>query len=93
MDYAVYRRILERRTYVDGSTLENKLIIERPTDFNSNTESSVVTETRDASNNLLAKQKSSYFGSALYSFSQTSDANSYTKWREAKEYKTGGICD
>ncbi len=88
MDYAVYRRILERRTYVDGSTLENKLIIERPTDFNSNTESSVVTETRDASNNLLAKQKSSYFGSALYSFSQTSDANSYTKWREAKEYKT-----
>lgn len=88
MDYGVYRRVLERRTYADGSTLDNKIIYDRPANLNSNADSSVITETKDSSNNLLAKSKSYFYGNARYSFSQIQYPSDYSKWREGMEYKT-----
>ena len=86
LDYGIYRRVIERRVYADGSTLEHKEIYERPTEINSGEKSSVVTESRDVSNNLLAKQKSYFWGSAKASFLVT--AMGYSKWRDGKEYQT-----
>lgn len=85
-DYGVYRRVMERRTYADGSTLESKMIYERAVDFNSGTQSYAIIETRDASNNLLGKQKSYFHGSARQSFSQV--ASDYGRWKDGREYKS-----
>ncbi len=86
-DFGVYRRVMERRVYTDGgsSTPEHKMIYERAAELNGGT-SAVVTETRDASNNLLARQNTYFHGSARQSFSQ--QAADYSKWREGREYMT-----
>ncbi|HEX9928866.1 MAG TPA: hypothetical protein VGB02_10050, partial [Pyrinomonadaceae bacterium] len=85
-DYGVYRRVAERRVYADGSTLEHKMIYPRATETDSNTQSNVAVETRDASGALLGKTMHYYYGSARQSFLQ--QATNYSKWREGKEKKT-----
>jgi YD repeat-containing protein len=85
-DYGVYRRVAERRVYADGTTLEQKMVYPRAAETDSNTQSNAAVETRDASNNLLAKTRHYYFGSARRSFGQS--PVEYSKWKEGKEKKT-----
>lgn len=83
--YAIYRRVIERRVYTDGATLEYKMTYSRPEGYGFYQEY-VETDTRDASNNLLARQRHYFHGGANRSFSQT--AIDYSNWREGREYKT-----
>lgn len=85
-DYAIYRRVAERRVYENGSTLEQKMIYPRVAEINNNAESTAQVETRNSGGDLLAKTKHYYHGSARQSFSQS--AINYSKWREGREYKT-----
>jgi len=81
----IYRRVVERRVYPDGTTLESKMTI-------SNFETSnpaLTTVTVDHLNlggTLLLREKHYYNGSALASLGQR--PLSYSFWKDGKEYQT-----
>jgi len=83
LDFGIYRRIIERRVYADGSTLEHKEIYERPAELTG--ASSVVIESLDAADNLLSKSKTYFWGSAKASFLQ--QPLDYGKWRDGRAYQ------
>src|SRR5713226_6914384 len=76
--YEIYRRVLEKRVYPDGSTLEGKTVFTSPESCGSYSNCSAFTysgyatvDEKDASGNLLARQRH-YFNSygAAYSIAQ-----------------------
>jgi RHS repeat-associated protein len=81
--YAIYRRVIERRVYSNGTTLDYKMTYSRP---DVSGQSYVETDTYDASGNLLARQRHYFYGSASNSFGQS--AIGYPSWKHGREYKT-----
>ena len=98
MDWQIYRRVVERRTYANGTTLESRTTFSRPetltTDANGKpavaTLGYVVVDQTDAAGSLLTRQKHYFYGSAGGSLNNTA-VNAplrYTDWKEGKEWKT-----
>ena len=87
----IYRRVLEKRIYPNGSTLEGKTTFSRPESYNSGTISFenlgyVVVDQRDPSGTLLARSKHYFHGSPRLSF--FTGATSYPGWKEGREHQT-----
>jgi RHS repeat-associated protein len=76
-DYGVNRRLIERRVYADGSTLEGK------TGFSSG--SLAIVDNLSPAGALLGRTKHYFYGDPLTSLGSP---NSYPSWQQGKEYKT-----
>jgi RHS repeat-associated protein len=84
----IYRRVLERRIYPDGATLEGRMTYSRPEDVNGSTNTGyVVIDHLNANGGLLSREKHYYYGSPRDSFIFT-QPNSYPEWKDGREYKT-----
>jgi RHS repeat-associated protein len=86
--FAVYRRVVERRVYVNGSTLEGKTIYSRPESFNGQIQNLgyVEVDSRDPAGTLLSRSRHYFYGSANASLSK--GALDYPAWRDGREYQT-----
>jgi RHS repeat-associated protein len=89
-DWEVYRRVIERRTYSNGVTLESKMTYSRPETGVGSSLGYVVVDQKDAAGALLGRQKHYFFGSAGDSLNNTSmnQPISYPVWKEGREYKS-----
>ncbi|MFY9571566.1 MAG: RHS repeat-associated core domain-containing protein, partial [Blastocatellia bacterium] len=92
-DFQIYRRVTERRVYPDGGAgvgYESKTTYSRPENFNASggniNDGFVLMEQRDASDNLLSKDKHFFFGGAAPTISR--QPNDYATWNDGKEYQT-----
>jgi RHS repeat-associated protein len=85
-EYAVDRRLIERRVYPDGQTLEGKTTYTLTPGNFFDPGDKVVVDHRDASNTLLAREKHYYYGSSATSLTQ--GPVDYPAWRDGKEYQT-----
>ena len=98
MDWQIYRRVVERRTYANGTTLESKTTFSRPETLTTDglgkpavaTLGYVVVDQMDAVGTLLARQKHYFYGSAGGSLNNTGVevALKYSDWKDGKEWKT-----
>lgn len=79
--YQIYRRVIERRTYVDGTTLEGR------TTYTVNGATTTVSH-YNAAGTLLAREDHSYAGSAALSLFYGSGSSFYSDWHEGKEVST-----
>ena len=91
----IYRRVIERRVYKDGTTLESKMTYSRP-------ESGVppaspvnlgyvTVDQLDANGALLGRQNHYFYGSARASFNPGGGNQapiSYPAWQDGREYQT-----
>lgn len=88
----VYRRIVERRSYVGNSTPSSRTTYSRPetrigsTGCNYQTTGFVDTENFDAANHRTGLQRHCFYGSAARSFS--AGPLDYSPWKEGREYET-----
>jgi RHS repeat-associated protein len=83
--YAIYRRVVERRVYIDGSSLTHKTIYSRPEQTQFNGVEYVDVTRYDAGGVQLFRERHYYYGTASGSFSQ--GPTEYPGWRYGKEYK------
>jgi RHS repeat-associated protein len=81
--YAIYRRIVARRVYSDGATLEGQTVYAESHD---NATTTVVVDNLKPNGTLLAREKHYFFGNFVGSLSGT--PTSYSPWREGHEYQT-----
>jgi YD repeat-containing protein len=94
-NYHIYRRVVERREYPDGSSgssFANKMTYSVPETENSvccgiTTVGYVTVEQRDGSNNLLAKSKH-YFTGPGAGVSLSHSIHALAVWDEGKEYQS-----
>jgi RHS repeat-associated protein len=82
----IYRRVLERRVYADGTTLESRQTYSRPENSAGDNLGYVIMDHLDAGGALLARQQHYFYGSPRSSFGGT--PVSYSNWKEGREYKT-----
>lgn len=85
-DREIYRRMIERRSYVDGTTLEGRMTFSRPESMSSHLDY-VQLKQFDASDNLLSNEKHFYYGGALATLLMDNPLG-YSVWNDGKEYKT-----
>jgi RHS repeat-associated protein len=90
-EYEIYRRVVERRVYSDGATLDTKITYSRPESYNSNShifqnDGFVVMDQYNSGGTLLARSKHYYAGSARSSLFQ--GPIDYSSWIAGKETKT-----
>lgn len=76
----IYRRVIERRVYADGVSLEGK------TTYSNEISSPVTVDSRDATGTLLARSKHYFHGSPVNSLDQF--PTEYSEYREGREYRT-----
>ncbi len=98
MDWEIYRRVIERRTYANGTTLESRTTFSRPETETTNgvgevsvsTLGYVVVDQMDAAGALLGRQMHYYYDSAGDSLNNTAvnAVLAYPGWKEGKEWKT-----
>jgi RHS repeat-associated protein len=95
MDWQIYRRVIERRTYANGTTLESKTTFSRPESVVGSTLGYVVVDQMNAAGTLLARQKHYFHGSAADSLDNTGIFASlaYPGWKEGREWKTEMLDD
>lgn len=90
-NWQIYRRVVERRVYPDGSSYQSKTTFSRPEtiDGSLNVQSvgHVLVDQYNSAGTLLTREKHYYFGSAGASLKIHSGV-SYPSWKEGKEYKT-----
>jgi len=77
----IYRRLVERRTYADGTTLSHKLTIDRLPSSGSFT-----VREKDGSNNLIRMSKHYFHGEPDF-VTPFSFGTYYDHWQNGKEYK------
>jgi RHS repeat-associated protein len=80
-----YRRVVEKRVYADGVTLESRMTFSRPESTTTNA-GYVEVKQLDAGGALLSQVRHYYYGSAKSSFFQA--ATGYAGWKDGKEWKT-----
>jgi len=83
--YSIYRRVIERRLYKDGVTLESRMTYSRPESTSGNL-GYVVLDQRNSGGTLLTREKHYFYGSASASFDQK--AIDYAAWKDGREYQT-----
>jgi RHS repeat-associated protein len=81
LEYQIYRRVVERRTYVDGTTLESR------TTYSANGGTTGVSHYNSAGT-LLALESHSYYGDPAASLFAPVEGGFYSDWHEGKEYST-----
>ena len=89
IDKQVYRRVSERRVYLDknSSTVSYKTTISRPEDSSGGNLGYVDVENKDsAGTTLFTKERHYYFGSAKVPAAQA--PTDYSPWKPGKEWKT-----
>ena len=79
--YQIYRRVIERRTYVDGITLEGR------TTYTANGSTTTVSHYNSAGT-LLAREAHSYHGNAADSLFVPVEGGFYSTWLEGREHTT-----
>jgi RHS repeat-associated protein len=79
--YQIYRRVIERRTYADGTTLEGR------TTYTLNGATTTASH-YNAAGTLLARESHSYAGSAEFSLFTATSSAFYSDWHEGKELST-----
>jgi RHS repeat-associated protein len=82
-EFEIYRRVVERRVYSDGATLDTKMTYSRPGDFPGVYS---VVDQYNSGGVLLSRSKHYYDGSARSSLFQ--GPTDYPSWKEGKETKT-----
>lgn len=85
-DPAIYRRVIERRVYADGATLESKMTYSRPESSTANL-GYVTINQYDAGGTLQTSERHYYYGSPKTSLLQN-DPTDYSAWQDGKEYQT-----
>jgi YD repeat-containing protein len=87
----IYRRVIERRVYPDGSTLEGKTTYSRPeSNCGSSNLGYVIADHLNASGGRLAQEKHYFYGQASNSL-VPQDGFEYPSWTDGKEYKTEAL--
>jgi len=94
--YQVYRRVLEKRVYSDGSTLEGRTVFTSPEGCNSGTGCSGATSSpgyatvdeKDASGNLLARQRHYFNGGGAAASIASHDPTAAVDDMEGRETET-----
>ena len=81
----IYRRVLERRVYADGTTLEGKMTYASTVSFGAYYTNLVEVQYRDGSGSLLGANKHYFWGSPTVFGTLGTD---YAVWKDGKEYKT-----
>ena len=87
----IYRRVLERRVYVDGTTLQGKTTYSAVASGSLDPKPWTTTVTADNLNSagaLLSRSKHYFNGSGLASLFQSYSKYVYTAWNEGREYQT-----
>jgi RHS repeat-associated protein len=87
----IYRRVLERRVYVDGTTLDGKTTYSAVASSASDPKPWTTTVTADSLNStgaLMSRSKHYFNGSGMASLFQSYSAYVYTAWNEGREYQT-----
>lgn len=94
-DWQIYRRVIERRTYANGTTLESKMTYSRPESAVGSTLGYVVVDQKNATGILLGRQKHYFYDSAVDSLDNTDvySSFSYSGWKEGREWKTETLDD
>ena len=94
--WEIYRRVAERRTYADGSTLQNRETFNAT--YNASTDAqpwytTVTVDYLNSSGTLLARQKHYYNGSAAASLiaDQQLPHYYYPLWSDGQEYQTEAL--
>jgi RHS repeat-associated protein len=85
-NYAIYRRVVERRVYADGVTLAEKTRYTENGDVNS--DGLITVDRLTPSGTLLARSKHHFHGNAWQSLSPPYDPTSYEDLKNGREYKT-----
>lgn len=89
----IYRRVVERRVYPDGASLENRTTYSRPESYVSGvgytTAGYVAVEQFDSANARKASERHYFNGMAHSSFSVS--PNYYNSWLDGREYKTESL--
>ena len=88
---AVYRRVVERRVYATGSTLESKTTYSRPESFNSQHQNMgyVEVDSRDLAGTLLSRSRHYFHGSARASLFP--GGTDYPAWKDGREFQTDSL--
>lgn len=90
LDNQIYRRVVEKRVYVDGGNVfESKTTFSRPEDASGTNDGYVEVAQYAYAGTLLARSRHYYYGMTTdsYLWHLASPAN-YSKWQEGKEWKT-----
>jgi len=87
----IYRRVVERRVYPNGVSLEGKMTYANSEDTDSTLGyvTSVTADHLDASSTRKAREKHYFYGWASSSFFQS--PLGYPNWKESREYQTDAI--
>jgi RHS repeat-associated protein len=85
----IYRRVVARRVYSNGSTLEGQMAYSRPEDNVGNNAGYVLTDHLNAGGTLLAREKHYFYNKATSSFSI--GPFGYPGWKDGREYQTEAI--
>jgi YD repeat-containing protein len=94
--YEIYRRVIERRTYADGSTLESKETFSATYNVDTDAQpwyTTVTTDHLSSSGTRLARETHYFNGSAAASLiaDQGSPYYYYPVWNEGQEYQTEAL--
>ena len=91
-DMHIYRRVVERRVYADGATLESRMTYSRPESRTANCTYSnagyVEVSQYNAGGALQARSRHFYHGSPTESLIDSFDPTAYSWWKDGKEYRT-----
>src|SRR5258707_5006515 len=90
----IYRRVVERRTYPDGSTLASRDVFNATYNDPLSPRPWYTTVTVDHLNSAgarLASEKHYYNGSAAASLCNTPHLYAYPGWKEGQEYQTEAL--
>jgi RHS repeat-associated protein len=83
----IYRRVIEKRIYADGSTLESRMTFGRPEDYLTGGNAGYgILDRFSAAGTLLSRDKHYYYGRATDSFNLC--PFDYPPWRDGREYQT-----
>jgi RHS repeat-associated protein len=85
----IYRRVVARRVYANGSTLEGQMAYSRPEDNVGNNAGYVSTDHLNPSNTLIARENHYFYNKATSSFNQS--PLGYPGWKDGREYQTDAV--
>lgn len=94
--YQIYRRVVQRRVYVNGTTLEGKTNFSiDPTGHPTSTPwtTTVTVDHRTPGDTLLAREKHYFKGNAVGSLFQSYQFDVYSEWEEGHEYRTEALAE
>ena len=95
-DYQIYRRVLQRRVYLNGTTLEGKTVFSiDPTGYPTSTPwtTTVTVDHRTPGDVLLAREKHYFKGNAVASLFESYQFDVYSAWDEGHEYRTEALAE